>query len=92
MTDKPLENANRSSGSWLKNANQCRNQASPCGNPLCADEAMRSANVRSSNLPAAEQALKHAKSIAQSCKEQGGKCPLEPLGDVQSTLNKLAGK
>lgn len=72
---------NRQTGKWLQNVKQCPHKAKPCGNPIDADEAMRAAQILEANPNdrisqlQAEQALRHAHSIASNCIEP--KCPLE---------------
>lgn len=73
---------NRETGNWLPEVESCPNRAKPCGNPLDADEAMRAGetiatNGNSLSKLTAEQAMKHAKNIADDCSVPKGKCPLE---------------
>lgn len=85
-----LKNANRECGDWLPGVELCPLRAIPCGNPICADEAMRSAGVRQSNVYAAEQAMKHSLSIAENCQEEGVDCPLDNFGGKTKVLKKLS--
>ncbi len=85
-----IEASNRSSGDWLPGVRNCINRAIPCGNPLCADEAMRSGAIESGagqETHGSIQAMNHAIKIAMNC-EDGGNCPLERigLGDRETVL------
>ncbi len=71
-----LKSANRNTGDWLPEVDACGKRAYPCGNPYCADEAMRANGIRRSSSQAADQAEKHALKIAQECAES---CPLNNL-------------
>jgi len=73
----------RNSGNWLPGVERCPQRVEPCGNPWCADEAMRAAEIEAGgkdNLIArlqAEHAREHAQKIAARCEVSNKKCPLE---------------
>lgn len=89
---------NRETGAWLPNVESCPKRAIPCGNPSCADQAMRAKQIIEANpddivaAKQAAQAVKHAYSIANHC-GMGENCPLEIYFqcDRDTALNKLAG-
>jgi hypothetical protein len=72
-----IEKANRQSGNWVDG--YCLKRCVPCGNPLCADEAMR-ANQISEHAPLnAKQAGEHSLKTVKSCfsgNPESFKCPL----------------
>lgn len=45
-----IEESNQQKGSWLPNVDRCQNIAQPCGNALCADEAMRAGSLEAGGL------------------------------------------
>lgn len=78
--DKILQHANRNSGNWLPQVKSCPNRVNPCGNPRCADEALRARSIRQSSPYGSIQAEKNARKIASSCNSRGIYCPLTALG------------
>ena len=75
-----INESSRKSGSWLPNVEKCENRVKPCGNPFCADEAMRSGGIIAGGgveTNASRHAASHAQKIAKKCKSD---CPLEEIG------------
>jgi|SRR3989344_4207289 len=85
-----IPEANRSSGKWLPDVKKCTNRAVPCGNPLCADEAMRASEIRRVPDPGtlgriqADHAEDHAQQIARRCSVPQGQCPLDKFQSGQT--------
>jgi len=90
MSKAVLNKANRSSGDWLPGVEECSKRARPCGNPHCADEAMRSRGISQSSPYGSEEAYKHAVSIVKGCGDAG--CPIRKLGNPDEVLAELAGR
>ena len=74
-----LHNSSRMTGKWLVNVGTCIDPARPCGNPICADEAMRSGEIGAidKNSPSSIYAFEHAQKIARRC--IASVCPLDIL-------------
>lgn len=87
-----LSKATRQTGNWLPKVENCNNRVLPCGNPYCADEAMRSSQIASSSPHGAEHAYKHAIKIAKECAKNCLNCPLNnhEIGGVHGALDELA--
>jgi hypothetical protein len=86
-----IESANRQSGNWLEG--NCPKRCIPCGNPLCADEAMR-ANQSKRYAPFnAEQAKNHALKTVRNCfsdNQTNFECPLgSNQSEVEKVINRL---
>lgn len=73
-----IEKANRKNGDWV--IGYCPHRASPCGNPLCVDEAMRAKEICHNGDPiskiSSDYAFKHAEKLIMSCYDKGTSCPL----------------
>jgi len=92
-----LGGANRESGNWLPDVDRCQKRVLPCGNPRCADEAMRAGNIRAGSndflaQQQAQQAEKNSLSVARDCDPDS--CPLAKATgqNVISVLRTLSGK
>ena len=89
-----IEYANRQSGSWV--GGYCLKRCVPCGNPLCADEAMRANQIREHSPFNSKQAGEHALKIVKSCfTENTGnfECPLgQNQENVEIVIRSLINK
>jgi len=88
-----IEKANREDGTWV--VGYCPHRALPCGNPICADEAMRAKEIYhyGDNISkiSSDYALKHAEKIIVDCHNKGISCPLEEnLEERKKVINSLA--
>jgi hypothetical protein len=71
-----LNNANRDTGDWLPGVERCPHRMVPCGNPQCADEALKSGQNRAAGSShASQEAKKRALRAANNCSNTD--CPLE---------------
>ena len=86
-----LSKSCRLDGSWVEG--ECPRRMTPCGNPFCADEAMRSGELSDRDYVSglqSEQAYDHARKIARECFENGTECPLgKNLKEVFKILDEL---
>lgn len=85
-----IENANRESGKWV--SGYCPKRCIPCGNPLCADEAMRGSEIRRSSPFGSQQAEKHAYKTVKECFSEGSADFQCPLGTSQESANAVIRK